>query len=86
MKKLLIFPLSFILCLSLIMPVKAQDHFQLLFKGFDDTDVYLNKHFVRKVSNYYFTHDKKFRLCYGTNKKHLKVIDHKMVSVKRTAP
>ncbi len=79
MKKLLIFPLSFILCLSLIMPVKAQDHFQLLFKGFADTDFLLKKHFVRKVGNYYFTHNKNLKLCYGTNKKHLKVIDQDTV-------
>lgn len=79
MKKLLIFPLSFILCLNLIMPVKAQDHFQLLFKGFADTDFLLKKHFVRKVGNYYFTHNKNLKLCYGTNKKHLKVIDQDTV-------
>lgn len=80
MKKLLIFPLSFLLCLSLIIPVQAQDNFQLLFKGYDDTDYSLNKHFVRKVGNYYFSHNNKNQLCLGTNKKHLKVADQDYVS------
>ncbi len=79
MKKLLIFTLSSILCFSLIIPVKAQDHFQLLFKGYDNSNHYFPKHLIKKVGHYYFTRDESYKLYYGTNKNHLKKIDQDTV-------
>lgn len=73
MKKLLIFPLSFILCLNLMVPIKAQSSYHLLFSSNTEYGPIVPQ--IQKAGRYYFSHDKKYNLLCGTDKKHLSILE-----------
>lgn len=68
MKKLLIFPLSFILCLNLMVPIKAQSSYHLLFSSNTEYGPIVPQ--IQKAGRYYFSHDKKI-ICFAVLTKNI---------------